>query len=254
MFDKFTFFADFAQIIKETLPAQEQAAAFQAICEYGIYGTLPSNPLLKGMCLMINARIRKGDGRSKNGGNHNPDGINQHSKEVNSVNLGQSGQFGQSGQSLEQKEEKKAPQEIPPTTPKEIPQENNKNNIKNTPSLCSGVQKKGCRFENSAFCGENVPETFALEAQKMNKSAIAQAEYDRFRDYWTAKTGQSATKLDWLATWRNWLRDTKGGGSLPTGNDLSPVAPDAGRHHSREEMEAFLGRKMEWYNGKRVEQ
>lgn len=111
--------------------------------------------------------------------------------------------------------------------------------------------KKGCRFENSAFFGENVPETFVLEAQKMNKSAIAQAEYDRFRDYWTAKTGQSATKLDWLATWRNWLRDTKGGGSLPTGNDLSPVAPDAGRHHSREEMEAFLGRKMEIFDTER---
>jgi len=27
-----------------------------------------------------------------------------------------------------------------------------------------------------------------------------------FRDYWVAKAGQSAAKLDWLATWRNWVR------------------------------------------------
>lgn len=32
------------------------------------------------------------------------------------------------------------------------------------------------------------------------------AEAARFRDYWTAKTGSAATKLDWGATWRNWVR------------------------------------------------
>lgn len=29
---------------------------------------------------------------------------------------------------------------------------------------------------------------------------------DQFRDYWTAKPGQAATKLDWHATWRSWCR------------------------------------------------
>jgi hypothetical protein len=27
-----------------------------------------------------------------------------------------------------------------------------------------------------------------------------------FRDHWCAKAGKEATKLDWLATWRNWCR------------------------------------------------
>lgn len=27
-----------------------------------------------------------------------------------------------------------------------------------------------------------------------------------FRDYWIAKAGANATKLDWQATWRNWMR------------------------------------------------
>ena len=34
----------------------------------------------------------------------------------------------------------------------------------------------------------------------------AEAEAERFRDFWTAKSGKDATKLDWSATWRNWVR------------------------------------------------
>ena len=33
--------------------------------------------------------------------------------------------------------------------------------------------------------------------------------FDSFRDYWIAKTGNNATKLDWFATWRNWVRNQK---------------------------------------------
>lgn len=31
-------------------------------------------------------------------------------------------------------------------------------------------------------------------------------ELAKFRDYWQAKTGAGATKRDWQATWRNWIR------------------------------------------------
>jgi uncharacterized protein YdaU (DUF1376 family) len=31
-------------------------------------------------------------------------------------------------------------------------------------------------------------------------------EADKFRDYWAAKSGREACKLDWSATWRNWVR------------------------------------------------
>jgi len=31
-------------------------------------------------------------------------------------------------------------------------------------------------------------------------------EGEKFRDFWAAKTGANATKLDWDATWRNWCR------------------------------------------------
>jgi hypothetical protein len=34
----------------------------------------------------------------------------------------------------------------------------------------------------------------------------AQTEAEKFRDYWNAKGGASAAKLDWPGTWRNWVR------------------------------------------------
>ncbi len=32
---------------------------------------------------------------------------------------------------------------------------------------------------------------------------------EEFKDYWISKTGQGGTKLNWLATWRNWIRRQK---------------------------------------------
>lgn len=38
--------------------------------------------------------------------------------------------------------------------------------------------------------------------------AVAQIldEEEKFRDYWISKSGAMATKRDWYATWRNWIR------------------------------------------------
>ena len=35
---------------------------------------------------------------------------------------------------------------------------------------------------------------------------VGQVETDKFIDYWQAKSGKDATKRDWVATWRNWMR------------------------------------------------
>lgn len=37
----------------------------------------------------------------------------------------------------------------------------------------------------------------------------ANREADHFRDYWHAKPGRDGTKLDWPATWRNWIRNSR---------------------------------------------
>jgi len=34
----------------------------------------------------------------------------------------------------------------------------------------------------------------------------AKRELSKFRDFWAAKPGKDGRKLDWPATWRNWIR------------------------------------------------
>lgn len=46
---------------------------------------------------------------------------------------------------------------------------------------------------------------WAIEARP---DVSAQAEVEKFRDYWHAKTGRDACKRDWPATWRNWIRNS----------------------------------------------
>ncbi len=63
--------------------------------------------------------------------------------------------------------------------------------------------KRGTRLDPEAF----------TPSEASRKAIIAdhpgldlRREHARFVDYWTAKTGKDATKLDWDATWRNWMR------------------------------------------------
>lgn len=39
----------------------------------------------------------------------------------------------------------------------------------------------------------------------LNPSTVA----DLFRDHWTAQSGKAGVKLDWSATWRNWVRNQR---------------------------------------------
>ncbi len=44
---------------------------------------------------------------------------------------------------------------------------------------------------------------WALEKGLPREKVITEAE--RFRNYWVAKSGKDASKVDWEATWRNWI-------------------------------------------------
>jgi uncharacterized protein YdaU (DUF1376 family) len=48
-----------------------------------------------------------------------------------------------------------------------------------------------------AFCKQERPD---LNPQKV---------FDGFKDYWVAKAGAAGIKLDWTATWRNWVRNQR---------------------------------------------
>jgi uncharacterized protein YdaU (DUF1376 family) len=64
---------------------------------------------------------------------------------------------------------------------------------------------KGSRLSNDWV----LPNEWIDEAKKINKSlSTAQVKFiaDGFKDYWIGLAGSKAIKLDWLATWRNWIR------------------------------------------------
>lgn len=68
-------------------------------------------------------------------------------------------------------------------------------------------------LEDTLFCKNERPD--------LRPSEVAQ----RFFDHWISKPGKDGRKLDWSATWRNWVRNEKrlapSGGALPNKFDLS---------------------------------
>jgi uncharacterized protein YdaU (DUF1376 family) len=66
------------------------------------------------------------------------------------------------------------------------------------------VEKKqrGSRLPNKI---ENIQEWIDF-CNKERPDLTAHAVYSQFRDYWIAKAGSGGVKLDWFATWRNWVR------------------------------------------------
>ena len=60
--------------------------------------------------------------------------------------------------------------------------------------------------------GTRLPDDFAVTAEMVEWARAETPGVDgryetaKFVDYWRGKTGQAATKLDWLSTWRNWMR------------------------------------------------
>jgi hypothetical protein len=52
-----------------------------------------------------------------------------------------------------------------------------------------------------------VPSDWIAWANQACPLIDAHLEAAKFCDYWKAASGRQATKLDWQATWRNWIRN-----------------------------------------------
>src|SRR5262249_3072251 len=66
---------------------------------------------------------------------------------------------------------------------------------------CSGI-RRGARLP-ADWRPSDADIVFARK-RGMSDGQIA-TEGAKFRNYWAAKTGQDATKLDWGKTWQNWI-------------------------------------------------
>lgn len=89
-----------------------------------------------------------------------------------------------------------------------------------------------------------IPDNFAPDekmrawfvAEKLGAAIDGRIEHEKFMDYWRAKPGAMARKLDWPATWRNWMRTAaaRAGGtghvrpvSSPPGTSVMPYTGPA---------------------------
>ena len=54
-----------------------------------------------------------------------------------------------------------------------------------------------------------LPEDWQAWAESERPDLDAEAVACRFRDFWAAKPGKDGRKADWLATWRNWVRNER---------------------------------------------
>lgn len=57
--------------------------------------------------------------------------------------------------------------------------------------------------------------------------AAAKREFAKFGDYWRAKAGKDGRKVDWQATWRNWLRTAADNKPGRRGGPAPPAPEDA---------------------------
>lgn len=65
--------------------------------------------------------------------------------------------------------------------------------------------------------GTRVPDPFLITddmrryASEKRSDVDVTLETEKFVNYWQAKAGKDATKIDWPATWRNWILGANGG-------------------------------------------
>ena len=65
--------------------------------------------------------------------------------------------------------------------------------------------KRGSRLAQDWVLSKSMGDWATQERPDLDVRQVA----DQFKDYWVAQAGQKGVKLDWDATWRNWVRNTK---------------------------------------------
>ena len=100
--------------------------------------------------------------------------------------------------------------------------------------------------------GTRLPDDFTVTAEmrswyveNIGGAINGPAEHEKFMDYWRAAAGAKGVKLDWIATWRNWMRtalDRSGRGArpvsgAPAGASTKPRFPTAAERSQQQRDE-----------------
>jgi len=77
--------------------------------------------------------------------------------------------------------------------------------ITHTPALTPSKSKRGTRLPANFMPSDEAVTKIRSEFPWMNGDQMT-LEHRKFCDYWLAKAGANAVKLDWDRTWCNWMR------------------------------------------------
>jgi uncharacterized protein YdaU (DUF1376 family) len=89
-----------------------------------------------------------------------------------------------------------------------LPTQSDSNATHNTLPITHNTKeksKKGSRLSQDWFLSKSMGDWATKERPDLDVRQVA----EQFKDYWIAQAGQKGVKLDWDATWRNWVRNTK---------------------------------------------
>ena len=115
-------------------------------------------------------------------------------------------EFAEAGKRGAAKRWAKAPHEEANSPPNATPiATNNHKPITNNQKPIVEKSQRGSRLANDWV----LPEEWKAWADKERPDLNAKQVAEQFKDFWCAKPGKDGVKLDWLATWRNWVRNQK---------------------------------------------
>lgn len=88
-------------------------------------------------------------------------------------------------------------------------------NIPPSPPTGALSPKRGTRLPVDWIVSTKLRAWTLAEGVQTDRISVEEA---KFRDYWHARAGPNAVKVDWNATWRNWVRKVIDDGKQGTGN------------------------------------
>jgi uncharacterized protein YdaU (DUF1376 family) len=81
--------------------------------------------------------------------------------------------------------------------------------------------QRGSRLANDFM----IPADWILFCEQERPELETAKTFNQFKDYWISQPGQKGVKLDWFATWRNWVRNTNAPKLNPADIRRITVAP-----------------------------
>jgi uncharacterized protein YdaU (DUF1376 family) len=95
-------------------------------------------------------------------------------------------------------------QPIAPLSPPYEPPNANQEPITNNRKPLTNNKTRSTRFDL-----QEMPDSWIDFCKQERPDLDPRKTFDAFRDYWIAQPGSKGVKADWMATWRNWVRNTR---------------------------------------------